>query len=57
MIKDFRKTIKFKKNKNGQFIFFVDILQLPHTVISNSEKLLGYKKVHYKKSPAEKNDV
>ena len=38
MIKDFRKTIKFLKNKNGQFSFF-DILQLPHTVISNSEKL------------------
>ena len=29
-----------KKKKNGQFSFFVvDILQLPHTVISNSEKL------------------
>ena len=38
MIKDFRKTIKFKKI-NGQFSFFVDILQLPHTVISNSTKL------------------
>ena len=37
MIKDFRKTIK-KNKKNGQFSFF-DILQLPHTVISNSEKL------------------
>ena len=36
MIKDFRKTIKFKKIKNGHFSFF-DILQLPHTVISNSE--------------------
>ena len=35
MIKDFRKTIKFK---DGQFSFF-DSLQLPHTVISNSEKL------------------
>ena len=29
---------KFKKIKNGQFSFF-NILQLPHTVISNSEKL------------------
>ena len=38
MIKDFRKTEKFKNIKNGQFSFF-DILQLPHTVISNSEKL------------------
>ena len=39
MIKDFRKKKKFKKIiKNGQFIF-LDILQLPHTVISNSEKL------------------
>ena len=28
-----------KKIKNGQFIFFVDIFQLPQTVISNSEKL------------------
>ena len=37
MIKDFRKT-ENKKNKNGQFSFFY-ILQLPHTVISNSEKL------------------
>ena len=35
IIKDFCKTIK----KNCQFSFFVDILQLPHTVISNSEKL------------------
>ena len=32
MIKDFRK-----KKINAQFNFF-DILQLPHTVISNSEK-------------------
>ena len=39
MIEDFRKTIKFQKIKNGHFSFFVDILQLPHTVISNSEKL------------------
>ena len=39
MIKDFRKKKKFKKIiKNGQFIF-LDILQLTHTVISNSEKL------------------
>ena len=38
MIKDICKTIKFKK-KNGHFSFFCDILQLPHTVISNSEKL------------------
>ena len=37
MIKDFYKTIKLKKLKNGQFSFFY-ILQLPHTVISNSEK-------------------
>ena len=36
MIKDFRKKKKLKKN--GQFSFF-DILQLPHTVVSNSEKL------------------
>ena len=34
MIKDFRKTKKLK-----MVSFFVDILQLPHTVISNSEKL------------------
>ena len=40
MNKDFRKTIKFKKKiKKGLFSFFVDILQLPHTVILNSEKL------------------
>ena len=32
MIKDFRKTIKKKKKKNGHFSFFY-ILQLPHTVI------------------------
>ena len=32
MIKDFRKTIKLKKKKNGKFSFFA-ILQLPHTVI------------------------
>ena len=38
MIKDFRKTQIKKKIKNGKFIFVVDILQLPHTVISNSEK-------------------
>ena len=38
MIKDFRKTKNFKKIKNGQFSFFY-ILQLPHSVISNSEKL------------------
>ena len=38
MIKDFRKTENLKKIKNGQFSFF-DILQLQHTVISNSEKL------------------
>ena len=35
MIKDFRKTIKKKKWS----VIFIDILQLPHTVISNSEKL------------------
>ena len=38
MNKDFCKTIKFVKIKNGQFSFF-NILQLPHTVISYSEKL------------------
>ena len=38
MIKDILKTIKLKKIENGYFSFF-DILQLPHTVISNSEKL------------------
>ena len=38
MSKGFHKTIKFKKIKNGHF-FVVDILQLPHSVISNSEKL------------------
>ena len=38
MFKDFRKTIKLKKNLNGQFSFF-HILQLPYTVISNFEKL------------------
>ena len=37
MINDFLKTEIKKKIKNGQFSFF-DILQLPHTVISNSEK-------------------
>ena len=37
--KGFSQNIKFfKKIKNGQFSFFY-ILQLPHTVISNSEKL------------------
>ena len=39
MIKDFCKTIKKFKNKKWSVQFFVDILQLPHTVISNSEKL------------------
>ncbi len=38
MINGFPKTDFFLKIKNGQFSFF-DILQLPHTVISNSEKL------------------
>ena len=38
MIKDFYKTIKLKKLKNGQISFFY-ILQLPHTVISNSENM------------------
>ena len=38
MIKDFRKTKQVQKIKNGQFSFSY-ILQLPHTVISNSEKL------------------
>ena len=37
MMKDFCKTIK-KIFLNGQFRFFY-IMQLPHTVISNSEKL------------------
>ena len=45
MIKDFRKTENLKKIKNGQFSFF-DILQLPYTVISNSEKLT-HPNVHY----------
>ena len=36
MIKDFCKTKKFKK---VILVFVVDILKLPHTVISNSEKL------------------
>ena len=44
-LKDFRKTIKFKKIKNCHFSFF-DILQLPQTVISNSEKLT-YPNIHY----------
>ena len=39
MIKDFRKTKNKIKIKNGQSSFFVNILQLLHTVISNSEKL------------------
>ena len=39
MIKDFCKTKIFLKIKKGHFSFFVDILQLPHTVILNSEKL------------------
>ena len=47
MIKDFRKTTNLKKNKNGQFIFFY-ILHLPHTVISNSEKLT-HPNVHHSK--------
>ena len=38
MNKDFCKTVKFKKIRNGQFRFCY-IFQLPHTVISNSEKL------------------
>ena len=39
MFKDFCQTNIFKKDKkNGQFSFF-DNLQLPHNVISNSEKL------------------
>ena len=37
MIKDFRN--KKTNKKNGQFSSFWDMLQLPHTVISNSEKL------------------
>ena len=36
MIKDFRKPIKYLKNKKWSVFY---ILQLPHTVISNSEKL------------------
>ena len=39
MIKDFRKTIKFKKKLKMVNLVFFDILQLPHTVVSNSEKL------------------
>ena len=38
MIKDFCRTIK-KNIKKWSVQFFVDILQLQHTVISNSEKL------------------
>ena len=38
---------KFKKIKNGQFSFFVDILQLLHTVISNSEKLTRPNEQHW----------
>ena len=38
MVKDFHKTIKFKNIKKVSLVFF-DILQQPHTVISNSEKL------------------
>ena len=35
-----QNQIFLKEIKNGHFSFFVvDILQLPHTVISNSEKL------------------
>ena len=37
MIKDFPKQKNFKEIKNDQFSFF-NILKLPHTVISNSEK-------------------
>ena len=43
MIKDFCKTKKFKK---VILVFVVDILQLPHTVISNSEKLT-YPNIYY----------
>ena len=38
MIKDFRKTEKFKKNLKWSIEFFY-ILQLPHTLISNSDKM------------------
>ena len=38
MIKDFRKTEYLKKIKIVSLVFF-DILQLPHTEMSNSEKL------------------
>ena len=39
MIKDFRKVVKIlKKIKKVSLVFF-DILQLPHTAMSNSEKL------------------
>ena len=38
MIKNFRKTINLKKIKIVSLVFF-DILQLPHTVMSNSKKL------------------
>ena len=58
MIKDFRKTIKFKKIKNGHFSFF-DILQLPHTVISNWPTLvyicLEWDLINRPLSPEEKN--
>ena len=39
MIKDFRKTEKLKKKIKMVSLVFFDILQLPHTEISNSEKL------------------
>ena len=35
-----QKNKKNKKIKNGQFFFDIVILQLQHTVISNSEKLI-----------------
>ena len=38
MIKDFGKK-KYKKKLNMVSLVFFDILQLPHTVILNSEKL------------------
>ena len=39
MIKDFRKTIKLTKKFKMVISVSFDILQLPHTAISNSEKL------------------
>ena len=40
MIKDFQKQLNLKKLKMVILVFVVGILQLPHTVILNSEKLI-----------------